>query len=107
MPIPTGEKWQSMPFSFKKASYTVGGLLLLLFSGVTAFRFVGREFSDTEFYLWLFGGWALLLGSWRVVTIVGWRLASSELRSALPYDSSESTRGTIHSWSDLWRWIRS
>ena len=106
MPIPTGEKWHLMPFSYRKACNGFAVLLLLPFIVVMVSRFATGMHTDAEFNIWFWGGFSVLFAGWHIATLVMWRSLSPELRAALPYDSSEATKGTIHSWADLRDWIR-
>ena len=103
MPLAGGRQWRAQPFSYKKLCYEIGGWLYALFLVCFfVFNFAG---APGDWGLW-FGGAALIAVIVLAAQRLGWKLLNEDFRARIPYDSSEAAKGTIHSYRDLWRWLR-
>src|SRR5260221_2821194 len=103
MPLLGGRAWSAQPFSYKKVCYQLGGGLFVILV------LIGETWWDN-----LAGrGWVVFIGSFGVAGLfvllsqrLGWRLLARDLRAMLAYDSTEAPKGTIHSYRELFRWMR-
>jgi hypothetical protein len=93
--------WKAVPFSYLKICSAFG-----VIAGIaTGFPIVfSARSAEVGILAWGALNVALQLG----VRLIGWRLLPDRLRSELPYSSEDAItgKGSIHSYRDLWHWIR-
>ena len=99
MPLTGGRKSRQEPFNYTRACYEVGGWLFGVFM-LVVFVF----FQPPQMWI-LFSGFLVCALFIVFAKTVGWQWLGEDLRAQIPYDASESDKGTIHSYGDLWRYL--
>jgi hypothetical protein len=95
----SGRKGPPEPFSWIKISYDAGAIVLLLVV------ITGVLVTGWGWMRWV-GGFLTVVALTFLIQKAGWRMLTDDLRAQIPHDSTELHKGTIHSYADLWRWLR-
>ncbi len=106
MPSPIKlETWKAMPFSFTKLRLATGAVFLAL-------CFVASFYTLARWEVPWFPILAIVVSGvgtelfYRALGLF-WKHCSAEFKESIPYDTNEALqgRGTIHSYSELVRWL--
>ena len=102
----TGRRWSQIPFCYERICLTVGGMLLFCYMGILIYLY--GIIPAAWWRISSYGGVVLLiLLVWWALT-AGWQSVDRWFSGALPYDAKAVAegRGTIHSYSELWVWLK-
>jgi NhaP-type Na+/H+ or K+/H+ antiporter len=96
------KEWEDEPFSYSKL-----WLALSIWFGLGTFFVIGIDIKGIQFtglILWA----AINIIFQKILKRLVWALVSREFREAIPYDRYQAISGKwiIHSYRDLWRWLR-